>query len=171
MASPDLPSDDEPARWLDPDERATWLSLSRIIVKLPSALDAQLERDADLNYFEYIVMAMLSEQETRTLRMSQLAALSNASLSRLSHVAKRLESRGFLQREPDPDDGRYTRATLTDAGMAKVVDSAKGHVAHVRELVFDAMTPAQQRRLRNIIDAILNRVDPGNSNWPTPPAI
>jgi hypothetical protein len=44
MAAPDLPSDDEPARWLDPDERATWLSLSRIIVKLPSALDAQLER-------------------------------------------------------------------------------------------------------------------------------
>jgi hypothetical protein len=101
--------------------------------------------------------------------MSQLAALSNASLSRLSHVAKRLESRGFLQREPDPDDGRYTRAMLTDAGMAKVVDSAKGHVAHVRELVFDALTPAQQRRLRDIIDAILNRVDPGNSNWPTPP--
>jgi DNA-binding MarR family transcriptional regulator len=171
MASPDLPTDDEPARWLDPDERATWLSLSRIIVKLPSALDAQLERDADLNYFEYIVMAMLSEQETRTLRMSQLAALSNASLSRLSHVAKRLESRGFLQRQPDPDDGRYTRAMLTDAGMAKVAGSAPGHVANVRELVFDALTPAQQRRLRDIINAILNRVDPGNSSWPQPPAI
>ena len=171
MASPDLPSDVEPARWLDPDERATWLSLSRIIVKLPSALDAQLERDADLNYFEYIVMAMLSEQDSRTLRMSQLAALSNASLSRLSHVAKRLESRGFLQRQPDPDDGRYTRAMLTDAGMEKVVGSAPGHVANVRELVFDALTPAQQRRLRDIIDAILNRVDPGNSSWPQPPAI
>ena len=89
MASPDLPSAASP-RWLDAEERATWLSLSRIIVKLPSALDGQLERDADLNYFEYIVMAMLSEQDDRTLRMSQLAALSNASLSRLSHVAKRL---------------------------------------------------------------------------------
>jgi DNA-binding MarR family transcriptional regulator len=171
MASPDLPPADEPTPWLDPEERATWLSLSRIIVKLPSALDAQLERDADLNYFEYIVMAMLSEEDTRTLRMSQLAALSNASLSRLSHVAKRLEARGFLQRQPDPDDGRYTRAVLTDAGMEKVVNSARGHVANVRELVFDALTPAQQRRLRNSIDAILNRVDPGNSSWPKPPPI
>ena len=171
MASPDPPSTDEPTRWLDADERATWLSLSRIIVKLPSALDAQLERDADLNYFEYIVMAMLSEQDDRTLRMSQLAALSNASLSRLSHVAKRLEARGFLQREPDPDDGRYTRAVLTDAGLAKVTSSAPGHVTAVRGLVFDALSASQRRRLREGIDAILERVDPGNSSWPKPPAI
>jgi len=171
MASPDNPPADASTRWLDPEERATWLSLSRIIVKLPTALDNQLERDADLNYFEYIVMAMLSEQETRTLRMSQLAALSNASLSRLSHVAKRLEARGFLQREPDPDDGRYTRAVLTEEGMAKVAGSAAGHVSAVRELVFDALTPTQQRKLREAIDDILLRVDPGGSSWPKPPAV
>lgn len=171
MSQARLTSDEDPTRWLDADERATWLTLSRIIVRLPSALDAQLERDADLNYFEYIVMAMLSEQETRTLRMSQLAALSNASLSRLSHVAKRLESRGFLQREPDPDDGRYTRAVLTDAGLDKVVRSAPGHVTAVRELVFDALTPTQQRRLRESIGAILERVDPGGTSWPQPPPV
>ena len=167
MAPPDRPA----TRWLDPEERAAWLSLARIIVKLPSVLDAQLERDADLNYFEYLVMAMLSEQETRTLRMSQLAALSNASLSRLSHVAKRLENRGFLHREPDPDDGRFTRATLTPAGVDKVVASAPGHVTAVRELVFDAVSPTQLRQLREAIDAILTRVDPGNSSWPTPPPV
>ena len=170
MARPDATPEEETTRWLDADERATWLTLSRMIVKLPSALDAQLERDADLNYFEYIVMAMLSEQETRTLRMSQLAALTNASLSRLSHVAKRLESRGFLRREPDPDDGRYTRAVLSEAGFDKVVRSASGHVTAVRELVFDALTPTEQRRLRESIGAILARVDP-DSSWPQPPAV
>ena len=170
MAPPDQNAT-ETTRWLDPEERAAWLSLSRTIVKLPSALDAQLERDADLNYFEYLVMAMLSEQETRTLRMSQLAALSNASLSRLSHVAKRLENRGFLHREPDPDDGRFTRAILTQAGVDKVVASAPGHVTAVRELVFDAVTPTQLRQLREAIDAILTRVDPGNSSWPAPPPV
>ena len=170
MATPDLSSDDMCTRWLDSEERAAWLSLSRTIVKLPSALDAQLERDADLNYFEYLVMAMLSEQDEKTLRMSQLAALSNASLSRLSHVAKRLESRGYLRREPDPHDGRFTRAVLTDAGLEKVVASAPGHVTAVRELVFDALTPTQLRRLRDATDAILARVDP-NSNWPTPPPV
>ncbi len=171
MPSPDLPATEPDARWLDPEERAAWLSLSRTIVKLPSALDAQLERDAGLNYFEYIVMAMLSEQDDRTLRMSQLAALTNASLSRLSHVAKRLESRGFLRREPDPDDGRFTRAVLSEAGLAKVVDSASGHVTAVRELVFDALTNTQLRRLREATEAILTRVDPGNGSWPRPSAV
>lgn len=171
MASPDLSSTENSTRWLGPEERLAWLSLSRTIVKLPTALDAQLERDADLNYFEYLVMAMLSEQETRTLRMSQLAAVTNASLSRLSHVAKRLEARGFLRREPDPDDGRFTRALLTDAGVEKVETAAAGHVTAVRELVFDALTVTQLRRLREATDAILTRVDPGNSSWPNPPAV
>ncbi|MGW4906364.1 MarR family winged helix-turn-helix transcriptional regulator [Streptomyces sp. NPDC004270] len=64
--------------------------------------------------------------------MSELALFANGSLSRLSHVAKRLENRGRLRREPDPDNGRFTVATLTEAGWAKVADSAPAHVATVR---------------------------------------
>lgn len=171
MLSPDQLADDQPTRWLDPDERTAWLGLARLMTKLPTALDAQLERDADLNYFEYIVMAMLSERDDRTLRMSQLAALTNASLSRLSHVAKRLESRGFIQREPDPDDGRYTKAVLTDVGVAKVERSAPGHVTAVRALVIDALTSTQLDQLNEAVQAIVDRVDPGNSSWPRPPAV
>lgn len=168
---PPPPTDQQGPRWLDPDERLVWLGLVRLMTKLPSALDAQLGRDADLNYFEYLVMAVLSEREDRTLRMSQLAYLTNASLSRLSHVAKRLEVRGFVQRHPDPDDGRFTRAVLTDAGMAKVEESAPGHVRAVRELVFDALTPDQQQQLHEAVDAVVARVDPGNTTWPRPPAV
>jgi DNA-binding MarR family transcriptional regulator len=171
MATPDAPTTLAPVRWLDQDERRAWLSLNRLMTKLPTALDNQLEQDADLNYFEYIVMAVLSEQEDRTLRMSQLAALTNASLSRLSHVAKRLESRGYVTREPDPDDGRYTKAILTDHGLAKVEQSAPGHVAVVRELVIDALTPEQLSSLHEVMETINARVDPGNSSWPKPPAI
>ncbi|WP_375432941.1 MarR family winged helix-turn-helix transcriptional regulator [uncultured Friedmanniella sp.] len=171
MPAPEESPDVQPPRWLDPEERVVWLGLARLMTKLPTALDAQLERDADLNYFEYIVMAMLSERDDRTLRMSQLAALTNASLSRLSHVAKRLESRGFVRREPDPDDGRYTKAVLTDLGLTKVEDSAPGHVTAVRALVIDALTPTQLRQLSEAVDAIVSRVDPGNSSWPRPPAV
>ena len=64
----------EEPRWLSPQERAAWLSLVGVMVKLPAALDAQLQRDAGLSYFEYMVLAMLSAQPDRTLRMSELAA-------------------------------------------------------------------------------------------------
>ncbi len=147
-------------KWLDPEERLVWLALNRVVTRLPSALDAQLERDAGLNYFEYLVLAMLSEQADRTLRMSELAATINASLSRLSHIAKRLEGRDLLRREPDPDDGRCTRAVLTDAGLATVVAAAPAHVATVRALVIDALTPAQLRDFGTANRRILDRVDP-----------
>ena len=153
-------------RWLTPDERAAWLSLVGVMVKLPAALDAQLQRDAGLSYIEYMVLAMLSEQPNRQLRMSELAATINSSLSRLSHIAKRLEGQGFIERLPDAADGRFTNAVLTDAGMAAVVDSAPGHVAAVRSLVFDALTPAQLSGLRDAGDRIMAKVEPGGRQLP-----
>jgi DNA-binding MarR family transcriptional regulator len=156
-------------RWLDAEERAAWLSILRVTSTLPAALDIQLERDEGLNYFEYIVLAMLSEQPGLVLRMSQLAALSNASPSRLSHVARRLEERGLMRREPDPQDGRATNAVLTDAGVAKVRRAAPGHVAEVRSLVLDALSLAQLRQVRAANDAILARIDPTASTQPITP--
>jgi len=114
-------------------------------------------------------MAMLSEQPTRTLGMSQLAAVTSASLSRLSNVAKRLERRGYLHRQADPDDGRCTQAVLTDVGMAKVVETAPGHVAAARQLVIDAVTPAQLRQLQAANDRILRRIDPEATTRPPAP--
>lgn len=156
-----------PTRWLDADERAAWLSLSSVIATLPGALDAQLQRDAGLSFFEYMVLAMLAEQPDRVVRMSQLAIITNGSLSRLSHVVKRLENQGLVQRRSCPLDGRYTNAILTDAGHAKVVAAAPGHVATARALVIDALTKTQLAELRSIGDRIARRIDP-NRGCPLP---
>src|SRR4029450_2630108 len=153
-------------RWLTPEERQAWLSLAGVPGRLPAMLDAQLERDAKLNFFEYTVLAMLSEQPTRSLRMSELAAATSASLSRLSNVAKRLERQGYLHRQADPDDGRCTLAVLTDAGMAKVVETAPGHVTAARQLRITAVTPAQPRQLRAANDRILRQIDPEATTRP-----
>src|SRR3954470_15069340 len=109
----------------------TWLALSSVLVRLPDALDAQLQRDAGISHFEYQVMAMLSMEPGRTLRMSRLAVLASGSLTRLSRVVDRLDKRGWVCRRPDPTDGRSTLAVLTDAGWQKVVETAPGHVAEV----------------------------------------
>jgi len=158
--------DERAPRWLDDEERAAWLSIVRVAATLPAALDVQLERDEDLNYFEYIVLAMLSEQPDLTLRMSALAAVTNASLSRLSHVAKRLEGRGLIRREPDPSDGRCTNAILTEEGLAKVRRAAPGHVAAVRALVIDALSRPQLRQLRQANERILAQTDPDAATQP-----
>ncbi|SDT79842.1 MarR family winged helix-turn-helix transcriptional regulator [Actinoplanes derwentensis] len=147
-------------RWLNSEERAAWMTLMGVFMRLPTALDAQLQRDAGLSNFEYGILAGLSEAPDRTMRMSVLALLAEGSLARLSQAVGRLERRGWVTRGTDPADGRYTLATLTDDGWAKVVDAAPGHVENVRALIFDSLTKAQVRQLHEIGRRITAAIGP-----------
>jgi DNA-binding MarR family transcriptional regulator len=158
----------EEPRWLDAEESRAWRALAKTLQRLPAALDAQLRRDAAISHFEYEVLALLSEAPGRTRRMSELAMWAGGSLPRLSQVATRLEQRGWVHRTPDPADGRYTLATLTAQGQAKVTQAAPGHVQEVRRLVFDPLTKTQSRQLRQIAQRIIHAIDPDDQ--PQPPA-
>jgi DNA-binding MarR family transcriptional regulator len=81
-----VPTDEHTEVWLTPDQLASWLSVVRLITRLPWAIDAQLQRSAGLSMTEYMTMAMLAEAPRRTMRMSDLAELTSSSLSRLSHL-------------------------------------------------------------------------------------
>ena len=142
-------AEDEP-RWLSAVEQEAWLAAVGMAFVMPAELDAQLQRESQLHLFEYLVLSRLSMARDRTLRMSELAGLTNGSLSRLSNVAKRMEGRGWIRRTPDRDDGRYTNAVLTEAGWAQVVAAAPGHVAAVRQLLIDVLTPEQLGQLGQI---------------------
>jgi DNA-binding MarR family transcriptional regulator len=153
-----------PVKWLTADELDSWLSVVRLMTWLPWSIDQQLQRDSNLGMVEYQVLAMLSESPLRTMRMSSLAEVTNASLSRLSHLVKRLERRGLVRREPDPTDGRFTHAILTDNGFRILAEAAPGHVAYVRSLVIDVLTPEQLRRLGRDADRIMSRIDTSGIN-------
>lgn len=146
--------------WLTDAERAAWVRMAAVLELLPGVLDTQLRRDSGLTHFEYFTLAMLSEADGRTLRMTALAAQTNATLPRLSHVVRRLEGRGLLSRMPCPEDARATNARLTDDGWEAVRAAAPGHVAAVRGAVVDALTPTQIEQLTAITTAILERIDP-----------
>jgi DNA-binding MarR family transcriptional regulator len=151
---------------LDEGERALWLAMNGVLTRLPAALDAHLEAECDLSYFEYLFLAMLSEQPTRTLQMSELASVTNASLSRLSHVARRLEGRGLLERVPDDDDRRCTNAVLTSDGAALVQAVAPRHVAEVRRLVFDVLPAGAAPLVAEALAKIFSVVDPNGRTEP-----
>ena len=146
--------------WLTGDERAAWLRLIAVVELLPGVLDSQLQSEAGLTHFEYFVVAMLSEAPEHTLRMTVLAQLTNATLPRLSHVVRRLEDRGLVERTPCPDDRRATNARLTDHGWEAVKAAAPGHVDTVRRYVLDPLTALQVDNLRDIAGAMLTRLDP-----------
>lgn len=146
-------------RWLNADERRAWLAILSINTLLPAALDSQLHTAGKVSLFDYNVMAMLSEAEGHFLPMSQLAARTSSSLSRLSHVVSKLEKRGWLERRPHPRDARVTTAHLSDVGMATLVDLAPGHVEAVRTKFLDALTDRDVNDLARISEKIVARLD------------
>ena len=153
-----------PVKWLTAAELDSWLPVVRMLTWLPWSIDQQLQRDSRLRMVEYQVLAMLSTSPERTMRMSSLAEVTNASLSRLSHLVKRLEARGLVRREPDPTDGRFTKAILTEKGFRTIAEAAPGHVSHVRSLVIDVLSPEQLRRLGRDADRIVSRIDTSGIN-------
>ena len=141
--------------WLTDEQQAAWRPFIALLLRLPAALDAQLQRDAGITNFDYLVLSGLSESPSRTLRMSELAAIANSSLSRLSHVVSRLEARGWVRREPCPGDGRFINAVLTDDGWRKVLATAPGHVTAVRELLLASLTAEEFKQLGAISAKVL----------------
>jgi DNA-binding MarR family transcriptional regulator len=152
-------ADEHADLWLTAGELASWLSVVRLITRLPWAIDGQLQRDTGLSMVEYMSMAMLADAPEWTMRMSELAERASVSLSRLSHLVKRLESRDYVRREPDPADGRFTNAILLPAGMRKLESAAPSHVAYVRHLVVDNLSAERLRRLAQDAERILQRID------------
>lgn len=147
-------------RWLSAAEHTTWIRLAAVLELLPAALDSQLTRDEKLSHFDYFTLAMLSEAPDRVLRMTALAARTNASLQRLSRVVSRLEADGYVSREPCPEDRRATNARLTPEGWRKVQGAAPGHVEAVRSFAIDPLSDEQVLALGEIARVMLERLDP-----------
>ena len=133
-----------------------------MMMELPAALESDLQRTAGLTTFEYLVLANLSEADQKTLRMSELASRANSSLSRLSHVVRRLADNGLVVKRTSADDGRANVVKLTKAGMRRVVAAAPLHLAKVRELVVEPLTKAELMKLGRAAQAITDRIaEPG----------
>ena len=152
---------------LSDDRLAAWASVATLLERLPAALDAQLQRDSGLTHYEHGLLFALDTAPDRTLRMSVLAGYASSTLSRLSRAISRLEKKGWVRREVDPTDGRFTLAVLTDDGHALVARSTPAHHALVEQLVFAPLTEAQVRQLAAISARIATAVDP-TAPWVPP---
>src|SRR4051794_24899545 len=111
------------ARPLVPEEMAAWQRLIAVVELLPPALDAQLLRDAKLTHFEYLVLMVLADSPQNTARMTTPPPQTKPPPPRLSHVVRRLEERGLIERFPCPEDRRATNARITETGLA-LLDTA-----------------------------------------------
>ncbi|MFD5698087.1 MarR family winged helix-turn-helix transcriptional regulator [Streptomyces lasiicapitis] len=146
-------SDDTP--WLTPTQRYAWMQVTGVITQLPAVIDAQLRRDSGLNFFEYSILAGLSDAPHRAMKMATLAQMANGSQSRLSHAVSRLEKAGWVERRTCSEGSRSVEAVLTDAGYEKIVEAAPFQVREVRRMVVDALTEEELDQVSKAMRKIL----------------
>lgn len=148
-----------PEPWLDDDQQRAWRQVVGLFMTLPSAMESDLQRNAGLTLYEYLVLAALSETPDRTLQMSDLARQANSSLSRLSHVISRLEKRGWVTKRPCENDRRASTVVLTAAGEKKIRGAAPGHAHLVQELVIKPLSPVQLQQLGEAAATVVQAID------------
>jgi DNA-binding MarR family transcriptional regulator len=145
---------------MSPAEAAAWVGLIRVCDLLPSALDSQLQHDSSMTHFEFGVLSVLRTTPDSTITMTELAEATNATLSRLSHVCRRLQSRGLVERTASQQDRRVTEVRLTTAGRRELVRATPGHIALARRLVIDALDADDLADLARITATLEERLDP-----------
>ncbi|MBL7257593.1 MarR family transcriptional regulator [Actinoplanes sp. LDG1-01] len=125
-------------------------------------MDADLLDRAKLTLNEYLVLMFLSEAPGRALRMSELADLVQISFSGLTRLIERLERDNTVRREKIAQDGRGSRAVLTDAGFARLQSAWPAHLESVRRIVMDHLTGVDLPALTAALTAIIDDNPPSN---------
>ncbi|MFI6421441.1 MarR family winged helix-turn-helix transcriptional regulator [Streptomyces sp. NPDC050842] len=155
-------------RWLDDEEQRTWRAYLHATTLLEDHLDRQLQRDAGMPHIYYGLLVQLSQAPRRRLRMTELAKSAKITRSRLSHAIARLEKNGWVTRENCPSDKRGQFARLTDEGMDVLRRTAPGHVAAVRQALFDRLAPEQVEQLGAIMRVMAEGLEPADPDADLP---
>ena len=146
-------------RWLTKEQQVHWRSWITASTVLHEQLSRELQDSHGLTITDYEILVRLSESENHSIRMSDLAAKTLLSRSRLSHQIDRMETAGLVTREVCADDRRGQLAVLTTTGMKTLVSAAPLHVSGVRKHFVDVLTDAEFQALGSAAKKIADHLD------------
>lgn len=156
-----MPADE--TRWLSDTEQELWQIIREFLWQFPSAMDRQLTQDANMQTGEYSVLAAISECPGSSYRPADIAETLRWDRSRLSHLLRRMESKGLISRHSDENDRRGQQIQLTELGWQTIREAAPSHVTFVREMLFDSLEPEESRALRSALPKILDALSVYNA--------
>lgn len=148
---------DEP-RWLNDGEMRAWRAYVIASELLRKQLNRELQDEHGMALADYEVLVRLSEGDGGRMRMAQLASGVASSKSRLSHQIARMEAAGLVRRAECDDDARGVFAEITEAGRARLRETAPTHVTGVREHLIDLLDENDQQALADIFEKVLGHL-------------
>ena len=149
--NPASPPASEP---LSSAEERLWRSLQRLLVALPRALHEDLLRSTGLSLSQYIVLMHLSEVADNRMRMTDLAAATALSASRITRLVETLRVQGLVVKRRLSTDARGSVAVLTEVGRQRLLGAYPAHLASARRRVLDQLDPALVHGLAEELQAV-----------------
>ena len=146
-------------RWLDEHERRAWRALQFMQLRLTGRLAADLAATSDLSYAEYLVLVALGDQPDDRARLFELADVLGWEKSRLSHQVTRMTGRGLVKKERCDGDRRGAFVVATAPGRRAIEAAAPHHVALVRRLFIDPLTPGELDAITTAAEKVLAVLD------------
>ena len=110
-----------------------WLSLLQAHATLMRRLESDLERETGLALADFDVLAQLARAGGE-LRMMELAARALISRSGMTRRVARLADEGLVRRAGAGADARGVVVALTDAGVARLSETAPVHARGISKL-------------------------------------
>lgn len=143
-------------------EERTWDAATLAFRLLDQRVERDVQQEADLPLTYYELLVLLSKDEHRSLRMSELAERTHTRPSRITHAVRKLTEAGYVERVHCETDRRSWFASLTPQGQ-EVLDRAwVPHVRSIRENLLDVLSEEQRAQLLDISRTLLSRLAPGN---------
>jgi DNA-binding MarR family transcriptional regulator len=130
-----------------------WQSLLKAHATLVRRLAMDLERETGLALADFDVLAQLSVAGGE-LRMTDLAARALISRSGMTRRVARLVEEGLVHRRTAGADGRGVLVALTDAGVARLDETAAVHVRGVSELFVSQLDDQEIAALKSALDKV-----------------
>ncbi|MFJ6119964.1 MarR family winged helix-turn-helix transcriptional regulator [Streptomyces sp. NPDC092129] len=144
---------------MNPVEERFWRALMRVMVALPKALDDDLLKATGLTMSEYAVLVHLSEAAEREMRMTDLAAATALSVSRISRVVNAMQARGWVEKRRDVHDARGSMASLTAEGWRRLSAAYPTNLASARKRVVDHLDKNSMAALAEQLETVAARLD------------
>jgi DNA-binding MarR family transcriptional regulator len=130
-----------------------WHSLLQAHATLMRQLAMDLERETGLALADFDVLAQLSVAGGE-LRMTELAARALISRSGMTRRVARLVDVGLVRRRSAGADGRGVVVALTDAGVARLTETAPVHARGIHDLFVSKLDDQELA----VLESALNKV-------------
>ena len=118
-------------------------------------LDEALDAENRISVSEFDVLITLDNAPGGRLRMTDLAEATMLSSGGMTRLVGRLEQRGLVRRDPDPDDARAFHASLTDAGRASLAQARITHDHVIANLLGERLRPREIQTLTRTLAKVL----------------